>query len=95
MQSIKQALALGLVAAAVSSAVHADTDFIAARGVFVMTNDADANEVWAYERNRDGGRAEIMLLEILAQQRTYFAIVIDDHDMGTITHRASALVRNC
>ena len=54
MQVLKQTLALGLIAAAVSSAVHADNDFLAARGVFVMTNDADANEVIAYERNRDG-----------------------------------------
>jgi 6-phosphogluconolactonase len=53
MQVLKQTLALGLIAAA-SSAVHADSDFLAARGVFVMTNDADANEVIAYERNRDG-----------------------------------------
>ena len=40
-------------------------------------------------------RAEIVFLQVLAQQRADFAVVIDNDEMGAIAHRASAVVTNC
>lgn len=51
MSIISRAIALGVIAAAAQAGDH---DFIAQRAVFVMSNDADANEVISYERDRDG-----------------------------------------
>jgi 6-phosphogluconolactonase len=57
MKTFASALALGAIAAAVATAVHADPQ--ASRlgfghAVFVMTNNADANEVIAFERTPYG-----------------------------------------
>src|SRR3954452_8554440 len=53
MSIIRRAVALGLVAAAVSHVANAD-DFLTPHAVFVMTNDADDNSIVSYERNREG-----------------------------------------
>jgi 6-phosphogluconolactonase (cycloisomerase 2 family) len=57
MKTLISALALGAVAAAIAASVHANSDFDrfgSQHAVFVMTNDADANEVIAFERSPYG-----------------------------------------
>jgi hypothetical protein len=52
MKSIKAAVAMSVIAGAAWSGVSfaADDNNHAAHGVFVMTNDADANRVIAFQR---------------------------------------------
>ena len=57
MKTLTSALALGAIAATIVTAVHAAPSadrFGFGRAVFVMTNDANANEVIAYERTPYG-----------------------------------------
>jgi len=57
MQVVHTALAIGVLAATVTSphaAAAQDDSFAAQHAVFVMTNDADSNEILAYERLPNG-----------------------------------------
>jgi len=57
MQAVHTALAIGVLAATVASpqaAAAQDDGFAAQHAVFVMTNDADSNEILAYERLPNG-----------------------------------------
>ena len=54
MKSIKTAIAMSAIAGAAWSGVSFAANDNAAHAVFVMTNNADANQVVAFQRDRNG-----------------------------------------